>query len=290
MSIENKVAVVTDTSCSIHPESSLAKELGVNIVPLDIKFFENGQWISLPDTNISAKDFYQKMRSQEKLPQTSGALTGRVSKIYEKFGEEHRPIISLHITAQHSTVWESALLGSKIATEKYPHLLIEVIDSKQISLGIWFLVEQAVKLANEGYPLEDIKNQILQSIPKTDLFISLSTLDNVIKGGRLPSAAGYIGSKLSLKPIIGLDNGKMKIQGISRTETKAQREMIKRVENTKGDIIKLAIIHTNFPEGAQLLKDNLSGIYSNDISIFEAGPVLGVHAGEKAVGIALQRA
>jgi len=290
MSIENKIAVVTDTGCSIHPESVIAKELGVNIVPLDIKFFNNGQWISMPDANISPEDFYSKMRSQEKLPQTSGAIAGRIFHLYNKFGEEHRSVFSIHITSKHSTVWESALLGSKIALEKNPHLLIEVIDSKQVSLGIWFLVEQAAKLANEGYPLEDIKNQILESIPKTELFISLSTLDNVVKGGRLPSAAGYIGSKLSLKPMIGLDDGKMKIQGISRTETKAQREIVKRVENTKGDITKLAIVHTNFPEGAELLKNNLSNIYSKNISIYEAGPALGVHAGEKAVGVALQKA
>jgi DegV family protein with EDD domain len=290
MSIENRVAVVTDTGSSIHPDSPMAKELGVTVVPLDIKFFEKGQWLSMSDADLTSSELYSKMRSQKELPQTSGAITGRISKIYEAIGKENRSAISIHITARHSAVWESAILGSKLAIEKNPHLLIEVIDSKQVSLAIWFLVEQAAKLANEGYPLEDIKRLVLESVPKTDLFISLSTLDNVVKGGRLPSAAGFLGSKLKLQPIIGLKNGELKIQSVSRTDKNSQKELVKRVENTKGEIVKLAIIHTNYLEGAEALKESLKGVYSSNITIYEAGPALGVHAGERAVGIALQKA
>jgi DegV family protein with EDD domain len=290
MNPENKVAVVTDSGSSIHPDSALAKELGITVVPLDIEFFENGEWFSMSDDTITPQDFYLKMRSQEQLPKTSGAITGRISELYQKLGGERQSIISIHITAQHSAVWKSAVLGSNLAVEKNPHLLIEVIDSQQVSLAIWFLAEQAAKLANEGYPLEDIKRLVLETIPKTELFISLSTLDNVVKGGRLSSAAGYLGSKLNLKPLIGLDQGKLKIQGISRTTKNAERDLLKRVENTKGDIVKLAIIHTNYPEGAAILKQSLAGIYHGEIGVFEAGPSLGVHAGEKAVGIALQKA
>lgn len=290
MSIENKVAVVTDTGSSIHPESDITKELDITIVPLDIKFFENKEWVSMSDADVSPEDFYSKMKASEKLPQTSGAITGRINNTYQELGQEHSSIISIHVTAQHSAVWESAILGSKLAIEKNPHLLIEVIDSKQVSLGIWFLAQEAAKLANEGYPLEDIKRLVLETIPKIELFVSLSTLENVIKGGRLPSAAGFLESKLHLKPIIGLENGKLKIQNITRTNQSAQKELIKRVENTKGKIVKLAIIHTNFPEGAEILRQNIQPYYVGNIGIYEAGPALGVHAGEKAVGIALQKA
>ncbi|HSV94425.1 MAG TPA: DegV family protein [Spirochaetia bacterium] len=290
MSIENKVGIITDTGSSIRPDSQKVQELDISVVPLDIKFFENGQWISMPDTNISPNEFYTKMRSSDRLPQTSGAITGRINNLYQEIGQRHSSIISIHVTSQHSAVWESAVLGSKLALEKNPHLLIEVVDSKQVSLGIWFLVEYAAQLANEGYPLEDIKRLVLETIPKTELYVSLSTLENIVKGGRLPSTAGYLGSKLHLKPIIGLENGKLKIQNITRTNQNAQKELIKRVENTNRDITKLAIIHTNYPEGAEILRQNLAPIYSSNIRIFEAGPVLGVHAGEKAVGIAIQKA
>lgn len=290
MSTENKVAVVTDSGSSIRPESPLAKEYDVVSVPLDIKFFEKNRWVNYSDTDLTPSEFYDKMRLSPKLPQTSGAISGKLTKHYEKFADENRPIISIHITSRHSTAWESAVLASNIVKEKHPQLLIEVIDSKQVSIAEWFLAEQAAHLAQGGYSLEDIKRITLETIPKIDIFTSLSTFENVVRGGRLPSAAGYLGNKLQIKPLAGIVDGEIKFQGVTRTNKNVQKEFVKRIENTKGEIVKMAIVHTNFPEGALALKQTLSQIYSGNIDIFEAGPVIGVHTGEKGLGIAIQKA
>lgn len=290
MSIENKVAVITDSGSSIRQESSLAKEFEVTSVPLDVKFLENGNWVSYEDTALTPDEFYEKMRLSAKLPQTSGAIPGKLLKHYESFGKENRPIISIHITARHSSVWESAILGSKMALENNPHLLIEVIDSKQFSLATWFLVEQAAKLANEGYPLEDIKKITLETIPDVSLVAALSTFENVVKSGRLIPAAGFIGNNLQLRPIVGLVDGEIKFQGVTRTSKNAQKELVSIVENTKKDIVRLAVVHTDFEEGAKILRQNLNQVYSGNIDIFEAGPVLGVHTGEKCLAIVTQTA
>lgn len=290
MSIENKVAVITDTGSSIHPDSSLAKELGVTVVPLDIKFYENGEWVSYSDANVSTNDFYTKMHTSDKLPQTSGSIPGTLQKLYERYGKEDRPVISIHITSRHSTVWESAILASNLALENHPHLLVSVIDSKSISIPIWFLAEQAAMLANEGYPLKDITRITLETVPKTSVRVALSTFENVVKGGRLSSAAGYLGTKFQLRPILGLVDGEIKFDGLTRTNRNVQNELIKKVEDTKEDIVKLAVIHTNFIEGAELLKESLSKIYSKEIKIYEAGPAIGVHTGEKSLAVALQKA
>jgi DegV family protein with EDD domain len=288
MSVENKVAVITDTGSSIHEGSPLAKEFDIVSVPLDVKFLENNSWVSYKDTDLTPDEFYNKMRQSKILPQTSGAITGRLLSHYEAFAKEDRPVISIHITSRHSNVWESAVLGSKMTLEKYPHLLIEVVDSKNVSLGTWFLVEMAAKLANEGYPLKDINKIILETVSKIKLTASLSTFENVVKGGRLPPVAGFIGTNLQLRPIIGIVDGEIKFQGITRTSKNAQRELISRFENTKGEIVKLAVIHTNFEEGAELLRQSLRQYFSGEIGIYEAGPVLGVHAGEKSLAIITQ--
>lgn len=287
---ENEVRVITDTGSSIRGESTLVKELEVVSVPLDIKFFENNSWVSYQDTDISPEEFYRKMRLSNKLPQTSGAIPGKLLRIYDAYAKEEHPIISIHVTAHHSSVWESAILASNMAKEINDHLLIEVIDSKTVSLATWFLVEQAAILAKQGFPLEDIKKITLETIPKVEVFTSLHTLENLAKGGRLSSAANYLGSKLQIRPIAGLVDGEIKLQSIHRTDKKTQAELINRVERINGEIVKLAIVHTNNIESAQLLKEKLSAFYSNDIGIYEAGPVLGVHVGEKGLGIALQKA
>jgi len=290
MSIEKEVRVITDSGSSIRGESLLAKEIEVASVPLDIKFFENNNWVTYQDGEISPEEFYHKMRLSNKLPQTSGAIPGKLLKLYDSYAKEEHPIISIHITSRHSTVWESAILASNMAKEINDHLLIEVIDSKQVSLATWFLVEQAAALAKQGFPLEDIKKITLETIPKIEVFTSLHTLENLVKGGRLSSAANYLGSKLQLRPVAGIVDGEIKLQSVHHTDKKVQAELINRVERVNGEIVKLAILHTNFPEGAQILKEKLATVYPNEIGIYEAGPVLGVHIGEKGLGIALQKA
>jgi len=290
MNVENKVAVVTDSGSSIRTDSPLVKEYGVISVPLDIKFFENGNWIPYEDTDLSPDEFYSKMRASKELPQTSGVTPGKLLKHYEELAKENRPIISIHITSRGSNVCGSATLGSKMALEKYPHLLIEIIDSKQVSIATQFLVEQAAILASEGYPLEDIVKITLETIPKINITAALSTFENIVKGGRLPAAAGFFGSKLEVRPIAGLVDGEVKLQGVTRTNKNAQKELVKRVENVKGEVVKLAIVHTNFEEGALLLREDLRRIYSGKIEIFEAGPALAVHAGERSLGVVTQKA
>lgn len=300
MSTENKPEIVSDTGCFIRREGSTSQEYGVNYAPLGISFFENGEWLTYDDSDISPEDFYARMNNSEKLPKTSGAITGKLISIYDSAIKEDRSSISIHITSKHSAVYSSAVLAKSIVEEKYPqifnkkkpHLYIEVIDSKQISVAGGFLAEKAVALANEGYPIKDICKIILETIPKTEIFTTLNSFENVVKGGRLPAAIGAIGDKLQIKPFIAVVDGEMKVikRSLTRTNRNAHKELVRRVENTTGDIVKLAVVHTNNLLGAEELKKSLSQIYSGAIEIFEAGPVLGVHAGAGGLGIALQKA
>lgn len=297
MSIENKPAIVIDTGSSIRNDSALSKEYPFTSASLNINFFENGNWVTYEDTDLTPEQFYQKMKSSSELPKTSGAIFNKLVNIYDSNTKEEKSTISIHITSKHSEVYNSALLAKNEMSKKYPqlfnksnpHLLIEVIDSKQVSIPVWFLAKQAISLAEQGCPLKDIIKITLETVPKTEVFTSLSTFENVVKGGRLSSAAGFVSSKLNLRPIVGIENGELKKQGLYRSDQKVREAMVKRVENTANEIIELAIVHTNFPEAAKDLKEMLSKIYSGKIDIFEAGPVLGVHAGEKGLGIALQK-
>jgi DegV family protein with EDD domain len=290
MSIENNVSVVTDSGCSVRPDIT-SKEGDISIAPLDVKFFENGQWVSYEDaTKLSIVDFYQKMRTYPQLPQTSGAIPGKLLRIYDSLAKENHPIISIHISSRVSGACDSAHTASEMVLGDHPHLSLKIVDSRQVSTGVWFLAQQAAVLAGQGYPLEDINQITLETIPKIDTFTSLSTFENIVKGGRLPSAANYLTSTLKLRPIAGIVDGEIRPQGIVRTDGHVQEKLVKRVENVKGDIVRLAVIHTNFLEGATLLKQNLAKVYSGDIEIFEAGPTIAVHTGERGLGISLQKA
>ena len=290
MNPERRVAIVTDSTVSIRPEDKEVQELGVTIVPLRISFFENNQFVDYADLDIKTEEFYRKMRASKYLPRTSGAVSGRIAEVYKELREEANAIISIHISSRHSVAWQSAVLGAKSAREEIPELSIEVIDSRQISLGTWFSVAHAAKLAQDGARLEEIKKGVLEIIPKIEFLATLSTLKNIIRGGRVPALTGYLGSLLRIMPILTIKDGELQEVGKMRTVCRARRELVRRVEDEEEEIVKMAILHTHDYEGAQEVREALAKFYPKHIPIHDAGPVLGVHGGEGAVGVVFQKA
>ncbi len=286
VSKENNVAVVTDSGSSMRENYPEVKESEIKIIPLEVKFFENGEWVPYLDSNLTPEEFYTKMASGIKTPQTSGSILGRAAELYKTIGS-HKPIISIHITSQHSVAHESALLAANMIKEVNPEVVIEVIDSKLVSIGTWFLAQKAAEMSALGYPIEDIKKVLLETIPKIDLLTVLPSLDNLIKGGRVPALTGMIGNLFQIKPLVGFVDGKITQLSKNRTFKKAKQELISRAEGVKEDITQIAILHTNNLQGAKELQTDLNNFYTHSIPIFEAGPVLGVHTGPGGVGIAI---
>lgn len=285
-----RVAVVTDSGSSIRPEDKEARRLGVTIVPLNVEFFEEGRWVSYPDLTIPLDDFYRRMREEKMLPKTSGAVIGPAVEAYKRLARETNSVISIHITSKHSVAWESAAMGAKQAQEENPELLIKVVDSKQLSLGTWFLTEYAASLSQKGSSLEQIKAEVLEMIPKIQLYVVLETFENLKQGGRAEDVVqAYLASLLRICPILKLKDGKLTLSQMARTPRKARNKMIEMVGDS-GRLAKMGVLHTNVPAMAEEVRAALETFYNGEILVRDAGPVLGVHAGEGAVGIVFQKA
>ena len=288
---ERKVAVVTDSGSSMRPEYRRTQELGVTIVPLEIRFYENGQYVPYADLDITPEEFYRRMRKSEKLPQTSGAVVGRIAETYKRFSKETDSVISIHVTSEHSVAWESAVTGAKIAQEEISgELAIEVVDSRQLSLGTWLPAERAALLSQKGANLEQIKEEVLAMIPQVEVLVVLETFETLKKGGRANDVVqAYFASLLHITPILGLREGKLTRLAITRSAKMSRKRMIEMVGDS-GRLVKLGLLHTNAAEMAEEVKKALSNIHQGEILVYDAGPVLGVHAGEGAVGIVFQKA
>jgi len=291
MNPERKVAIITDSGCSIRPGDNEAKDNNITIIPLDLQIYENGQFVTYPDLNVSPEDFYRRMREGEKLPKTSGVITGRLTEVFKNLSEKAQGIISIHITSKHSAVWESAVLAKNLFHEDTrKDTRIETIDSKQVSLATWYSAEDAAQLAKKGATLEQIMAELKERLPKINLYVVLETFENLKRGGRAKEIAeAYLASLLRIFPVIGLVEGKLTTLAKTRTAQKAKETMIEMVAEA-GKLAKLSVLHTNAPEKAKNLKEALAKVFSGVIPIYEAGPVLAVHAGEGAVAVAYQKA
>lgn len=291
MERDRQVAVVTDTGTSMRPDSPEVQKLGITVVPLEVNLWEKDQFVPYSDTDISSSDFYEQMKISEKLPQTSGAIPGRLTETFRNLKEKAGSIISIHITSKHSAVWESAMLAKNIIQEEAGQKTqIEVIDTKQVSIAAWFPVEVAAKLSLKRATLTEIKNEVKEAIEKTQLYVTLQTFENLKKGGRGDEILKAVfASMLSIYPVIGLADGKLKNFAFARSVQKARERMIEMVGDA-GKLVRIAVIHTNALPLAEKIKETLGKIYKGTIPVYEAGPVLAVHAGEGAVAIAYQKA
>jgi DegV family protein with EDD domain len=296
MERDRRVAVVADTGSSLRPDSAEAKEWGVTVVPLEIKFWENGQFIPYADSDISNEDFYRRMMAAgRKLPQTSGIITGRLTETFRKLREKYESVISINITSKESGVWNSAVLAKNIVIEEPgPKTEFEVVDTHLVSLAALFSVETAALAAKKGASLKSVKEEAEEVAKNSQIYVCLETFDNLRYGGRgsqiLEASAAIT---LSLFPVMGFSKeGKLKRFATTRPKSENARQKMLEMLGDEGNLVRLAVVHTNAPGLAVRMREELikRKIFSGIIPIYEAGPVLAVHAGQGAVGFAFQKA
>ena len=256
---------------------------------------EGGQWKSKQETEIKREQFYRIMArmitEDGRLPQTSGLNPGIACDTYLKLfaDEKVEAVYSTHITKAHSQAWNAARVGAKEANKRASKdLPIAVADSKQLSIGQWWVAKHAAWIAKKGARLRQIVEEVSEMIPKIHLLAVLETFENLKKGGRADQIKGVLVSVLStisIHPILGLKDGKLDLVGRARNASKARARIVEMVGDM-GELAKVAVIHTNAPILAEEVRRSLARIFQGMIPKVDAGPALATHAGEKAVGIA----
>jgi DegV family protein with EDD domain len=291
MERDRRVAVVTDSGSSMLPKSPEAIRAGVTVIPLEVKFFEGGKYVPYSDADVSTENFYERMRSGEKLPETTGALPGRFVEVYKDLKERVDSVISIHITSKHSGVWQSAVTAKDIVTNlPGPKTEFEIVDTGQVSLASWFAAEAAGLASLKGANLNQIKDEVMEVVKNSQLFVTLATFENLKKGGRGKDILkAVLASVLSIYPVIGFEKGELKNFAYTRSVQKARNQMIEMVGDA-GKLVKLAVIHANVPELAEKTKETLKSVFAGDIAVYNITGALAVHAGEGALGVALQKA
>jgi DegV family protein with EDD domain len=124
------------------------------------------------------------------------------------------------------------------------------------------------------------------------VFVVVHKLDNLRRSGRMGTAASWLGTALSLKPLLCLDvDGRLVLDQRIRTVTKAHAAMVDRVAEIVGEQrAAIAVHHVDNHDAADeigaALTTRLPQIES--LTVADMGPVLSIHVGGGAVGVAVQ--
>ena len=286
-----KVAIVTDSNSGITFEE--ASKLGVTVIPMpflinDEEFFE--------ELTLSQEDFYNKLLSGADVS-TSQPNIYSVAEIWEKLLETYDEVVHIPMSSGLSASYETAFGYSKQFEGK-----VQVVDNKRISVTLKQSVIDAINLAKDGKNAIEIKNWLEESALDSSIYIMVTTLKYLKKGGRITPAAAALGSLLKIKPILQLQGKKLDkfFQVISYAQGKKKMldQIVKDItikfgHFLKDNKLKVSVAYTYDKDKALTFKDEINKeLEKYNISVDFVDPLslsVACHIGEGALAITCTR-
>lgn len=249
-------------------------------VPLNIHFGDE-QYVDGID--LTPEQLYKKIKNAEDFPKSSQPSAGEFAERFKMIAENYEEAIAIHVSAKMSGTLASSKGGAEIAG--FP---VTFIDSLSLSYGITGLIEQGMKMYDNGATVPEIKQALEKMTGTCKNFILIGKLDQLYKGGRMGAAQFYLGSLLKVKPVVQISNeGELQAIEKVRSEKRALQYLIdKAADAERSGIKKIYLMQGNVPEQAERLKQMIIEQVPNiEVEIGDISTVLAVHAGEGTLAI-----
>lgn len=270
------VRIVTDSSCDL--DAAEVEELGVEVVPLSIRF---GTEEFTDRVDLTVEDFYSRMASSAALPETAAPSVGAFEQAYRRQAEAGADaVVCITISSRLSATMQAAENAAQAVADDLP---VRVVDSLSVTAGLGTLVRMAAQAAADGVDAPAIIAATEDLAARTRVAGTLDTIENLKKGGRVGGAKALLGSVLSIKPLIQFEDGVVGEAGRSRTRRKALEWVRDRIWE-RPQVENLVVIHSMAPDIDDLL-ELLAPRYDRDtIPVTTIGPVVGTHGGPRMLG------
>jgi DegV family protein with EDD domain len=274
------VKIVVDSTVDLPPE--LMAELDITVVPCLVRF---GDQTFREGVDITRAEFFARLQTGPHFPSTAAPAPGVFEDTYRRLAAETEAIVSIHLSSQHSGIFNSARLGAEAVVDS---LHVVPVDSGQISLGMGLMAMVAAEAAREGASLAGVLDILEDLKPRTHLFAIPRTLDNLRRSGRITQIVAHLGNLLRIKPILHVHQGQVLLQERVHSWGRAQQHLIQTVRSM-APFERVVLAHIRHPEAAGALGQALADLLPPRTFIYEAGVIIGIHVGVGAVGIALIR-
>lgn len=272
------IRLVTDSACDLTDE--LLAELGIGMVPLSIRF---GHEELVDRVELSTKDFWARVASSDQLPETSAPSPGAFVKVFERMADDGADgVVCVNLSSRLSATIEAARGAAREVEGRIP---VRVVDSESVTMGEGLVVVEAAQRAANGAGLEEVAAAATDAVRRMKVYGAIDTLENLRKGGRIGGAAALLGSMLAIKPVIEVRDGVVEQESRQRTRGRSLQYLAGKVK-AAGPIARLAVFGADAPDLDQFL-DMLDGVHPTErLLIGDIGPVIGTHAGPRAIGVA----
>jgi DegV family protein with EDD domain len=275
-----RVAFVTDSASDLDPARAAAD--GIRIVPLSVTF---GDESFRAGVDLTTEQFWARMTAPDApFPKTAAASPGEFKAIYdEAFADGADAIVSIHVSGKLS----GAIKSAEVARGLLPEREIHIVDSNGASMAEGILAYMGREMADMGVSAAEIARVLSDRASDLRMYVSLETLEYLKKGGRISGARAAIGTLMSVKPIIAVEDGKVDTADTPRTRSKSRARCIELI--CARPIERMAILHTMAPDINEFRDEVIrrAGVDPSTVMVSIVGPSVGPHLGPGCVGAAV---
>jgi DegV family protein with EDD domain len=246
------------------------------VVPLYVNF---GTESYKDGVELSASEFYERLRTSSVLPTTSQPTPGDFRAAYDELAGYERVIV-LTIAAKLSGTHQSAVTA---ADDR-----VRVIDSETASVAISMLALAVQRRLDRGTTDDEIDALVAQYLGAHGLLFTVDTLEFLARGGRIGKARAFAGQLMNVKPILTIEESEVVPLKRVRGNRKAFQEFVDALDSRTRDEpgLRIGIAHADAPERmeelAKMVRDRRpQATIEMRTSL---GAVIGAHAGPGTVG------
>lgn len=281
----SKVAIVTDSNSGI--TQACAKELGISVLPMP--FYINGR-LYYEDIDLTQEQFYKALGEDAEIS-TSQPSPGDVTDLWDGLLKEYDEVVHIPMSSGLSSSCQTAMMLADDYDGK-----VQVVNNQRISVTQRQSVLDAMAMAEKGYTAKQIKDKLEETKFESSIYITLSTLYYLKKGGRITPAAAALGTLLKLKPVLQIQGEKLDAFAKCRTLKQAKQTMINAVSDDfvkrfgsseKGENMYIEIAYSGEPDEGKLFYDEVKALFpEHDIVMNPLSLSVSCHIGPGAVALA----
>jgi DegV family protein with EDD domain len=250
------------------------------VVPLYVNF---GTESYKDGVDLTAAQFYERLRTSPDLPTTSQPTPGDFLAAYEELGSYER-ILSVHIASNLSGTFQSA--GT--AAQQLGDGRVRTIDSESASVATAMLATAIQRRLERGTTDEEVDALVGRYLREHGLLFTVDTLEFLARGGRIGRAKAFAGQLMNVKPILSIRDGEVIPVKRVRGNRRAFQEFVDALTEQTQDVpgLRVGIAHADAPERMVQIEKMVRDLRPQATIEMETmlGAVIGAHAGPGTVG------
>ena len=272
--------ILTDSSCDL--PASMAEQMQIEVLPLTLDLEGECYKNYLDGREIGFHDFYERAKTAKSM-KTSAVNQQQFMDIFEPLLAAGNDILYLGFSSGLSGTYNASVLAANEMREKYPERKIIAVDTLCASLGQGMFVYLCWLQKQAGKTIEEVAAYAESIVPNLCHWFTVDDLMFLKRGGRVSAATAIVGSALSIKPVMHVDDeGHLIKTGVARGRKASIRALVAEMEKSAINPADqhIFISHGDCEDDANYLANLIREKFGmKDITINYVGPVIGAHSG-----------